>query len=139
LQLKGITLSALLTAARGIGVSSPGAVASPPRESQAVPNAAELEQAVMEIFRELLRERYSITKMVPIHEVRAKIHSRYGEDAASHAVLDVTILNLWRGKQVRLISLEDAGAATLAQRQDSIPGVGETLFYLESGHDSSVV
>lgn len=129
-KLKGAALTALLAAARG-GEKEAAPMDAPP--------AAELEAAVMDIFHHLLRERHAVTGMVPIHEVRAAVRTRHGDGAASHETLDGIILSLWRSKRLRISSLEDAGAATHAQRQDSIPGVGETLFYLESAHDSAVV
>ena len=148
LKLKGPALTALLAAARdchkGSNTTPPspppaGLQAPPPVVSRPTTHPAELGAAVMDVFRSLLRERHTTTGMVPVHEVRTTIRERHGEEAASHEVLDPAILSLWQSNRVRLSPIVDRGAATQAQQQDSIPGVGETLFYLESAHDSAVV
>lgn len=109
-----------------------------PAAGRQSPPQADLESAVMSEFKDLLNEEHTITGMVPIHQVRDRIRAKFGDEAASHKNFNEVVLNLWRQGKLRMHSLEDAGAATLKQRQDSIPGVGETLFYLELPNDSRV-
>jgi hypothetical protein len=48
--------------------------------------------------------------------------------------LDEPIRELWRRGRVRMVALADLTRATSEQLNDSIPGVHETLFYLENAH-----
>jgi hypothetical protein len=77
--------------------------------------------------------------LVPIHEVRAEVLAQFGPAAARHDVFDEAVLGLWRAKQVRLTPIADRGKVTPQQLQDAIPGVGETLYYLEGAHESAAV
>ena len=139
LEIKGPALTALLAAARE---GSPPAIsdapaptpALPPAPPSATPSRADLEAAVMEVFHHLLRERFANIRMVPIHEVRTAIAERFGPEAASHAVFDEMLLDLRRGKKVRLVSISDRSRATPQQLQDSVVAVGETFFHLEAVH-----
>ena len=91
----------------------------------------------MEIFHELLRERFTMIGMVPIHELRKGVSERFGPQAASHAVLDELLLNLRRTKKAKLVPIDDRSRATPAQLQDSVFAVGETFFYMEKAHAPS--
>jgi predicted transcriptional regulator len=136
-RLQGRLLNQLLEAARETAkqFETPAGTAS---VGPATPPAADLAVAVLEVFADLRREKYQMSGMVPVHEVRQRIRAKYGEEAARHAVLDDVILGLWRGGRLRLASISDQGRATAEQLQDSIPGVGETLFYLEAAHEPAV-
>ena len=127
-KVKGSALTELLEAARG----------ESPRTEMQVPHSAltstQLETPVMDIFLELLRERFTILGMVPIHEIRQVDSDRLGAQAASHAVLDETLLALRRKDTLRLISISDRSRATPEQLQDSVFAVGETFFYAEKTH-----
>jgi hypothetical protein len=133
MKLKGSVLTQLLAAARaGAQPAEVEAGGAPRAEIQtAALTETQLEAAVMEIFHGLLRERFTVTGMVPIHEIRREIASRFGGQAASHAILDPTLLGLRRTKQLWLVSISDRSRATPEQLQDSLPGVGETFFYAE--------
>lgn len=135
--LNGRQLNALLQAVRS---STPSAGATQEfgrgTESRGIPLPADLSQAIYEEFDDLRRERYGHTGLVPIHEIRARIAAEYGTEAARHDVLDEPIRELWRQGRVRMVALSDLGRATPEQLNDSVPGVHETLFYLELAHDS---
>lgn len=130
LSLSGLGFTKLLSVARGCKIVSPDPITGPPE----APTTKQLESTVMEIFIELHRERHSVSGLVPIHEIRAAIRKRLGNEAASHSVLDSAILGLWRGKRLRIVPIVDRGSASAEELQDSISGVGETLFYLEANH-----
>lgn len=134
LTLTGAALTALTTAARGAQPSessaeSPSVAAAPAQPSPASP-AADSAESVLAVFRELLRERYSHTGLVPIHEVRQLIATRHGESAARHDALDPQIRQLRRSGRVRLVSIADQSRATSEQLGQSIPGENEIFFYL---------
>ena len=134
-NLKGKHLNALL----GLAVSAARQqdTSAPRSESAAAP--ADLSQAVYAAFEELRRESYSHTRLVPIHEIRRKIAENYGPQTARHDVLDEPIRELWRQGRVRMVALADLQRATPEQLNDSVPGVNETLFYLESAHEQPVL
>jgi predicted transcriptional regulator len=98
----------------------------------------DLSQAVLEEFDDLLREKHSRDGMVPIHEVRARVRQKYGADLARHDVLDAEIQRLRREGKVRLSAIADLQQANQDQLDDSIPGVNETLFYIEPAHEEAV-
>jgi DNA-binding MarR family transcriptional regulator len=126
----GDVLNRLLKAASGTTPLQP----SRPAAAAYAPRPTDLAQAAYTEFEELLRERYGHTGLVPIHEVRERMASKYGAAAARHEALDEPIKELWRQGRVRLISLTDLQKATDEQLNASIPGVNETLFYLERAH-----
>jgi predicted transcriptional regulator len=133
-RLKGDVLNRLLEAAREAAKQFEATAAEP----RASPPPARLTDAVWEAFQDLRREAHHRTGAVPIHEVRRHVRSTYGDEAARHDVLDEVILGLWRSGRIRLASLFDPGKATAEQLRDSIPGVGETLFYMEAAREPAV-
>jgi hypothetical protein len=134
-KLTGRTLNALLEAAREVGKQfAPLSV-----DASGSPDRAELEKAVLAECAELRREQYAVSGLVPIHEVRAEIRKRFGDASARHDVFDEVVLGLWREKAFRLTPIADHARATPQQLQDSIPGVGEVLFYLEAAHEPAAV
>ena len=108
----------------------PPALQSVPADAVPPPRA-ELEAAVMGTFEDLLADKYAAVRMVPIHEIRAEIRSRFGERAASSEVFNDLLLDMRRAKKVRLLSIDDRSRATEQQLADSIFAVGETFFYVE--------
>lgn len=130
LKLSGSVLTTLLKAAR-TGVS---AVAAPTPLQPAAISSAQLKAMIVDLFGDLLRERYANIRMVPIHDLRAEVARRFGDHAASHAVFDELLLGLRRAGTVRLISISDRSRATADQLRDSIFDVGETFFYVGTGH-----
>jgi DNA-binding PadR family transcriptional regulator len=105
---------------------------SPPAPN---PVPANLADEILQTFQELLRERYGHSGLVPIHDVRRHIAKEYGPEAARHDAFDEQVKQLSRQKRVRLLSISDLRDATREQLEDSIPGVNETLFYLEAAHE----
>jgi hypothetical protein len=134
-KLNGRTLHRLLEAAREVGkqFAPTGSTLRPP------PSTSELEEAIIAAFEERLRERYSLTGLVPIWEVRAEIRNRFGDTIARHDVFDKAVLDLWRATKIQLTPITDYAKATPTQLQDGIPGLGETLFYLEAAHATATL
>jgi hypothetical protein len=136
--LTGVVLNQLMEAARMAAKQfEPAGTTASPTKHPATPG--ELADAVLEEFAELRREKYHLAGMVPIHEIRQRIRARFGEASARHDVLDEVIRGLWRDGRMKLVTLSDLGRATPEQLQDSVPGVGETLFYLEAAHEPAVL
>lgn len=138
ITLKGKTLNALVAAAREASFDRDQP--RPASESvKSAPSAAELEEAVLAGFQELLRERHPRSGLVPIHEVRQYIAERFGPGAARHDALDEVIMNLWRTHRIGLEGISDLSKATEQQLNDSIQGINSTLFYLEVPREQPVV
>jgi hypothetical protein len=131
--VKGKTLNSLVAAARESPFRGDRQSTNTPRPSQ-----AQLEDAVLAQFRDLQRERYNQTKLVPIYEVRRRIAARFGATAARHDVLDEIILGLWRNKRIGLEGISDLGKASTDQLNDGIPGISGPLFYLEAVREQPV-
>ncbi len=137
-KIKGSALTELLQTARNHAAVAQEPVPSVhPQELRPAPTTDELEAAVMKIFGELLRERFTVIGMVPIHEIRREVRARFGPQAASHAVMDELLLHLRRTKKAKLVSIDDRSGATQEQLQDSVFAVGETFFYMEKAHAPS--
>jgi DNA-binding MarR family transcriptional regulator len=132
--LKGRQLNAILDRAQPAAPPPPKAA---PEPTFAAP-PADLSRAVYEEFEELRRERYGHTGLVPIYEIREKVAGKYGAQTARHDALDEPIRDLWRQGRVRLVALADLQKATPEQLNDSVPGVNETLFYMELAHEQPV-
>lgn len=133
-RLKGKTLNTLIALAHETGFHVNSATTESKRETVA-PDSAQLAISVLAAFEDLRRERHSRSGLVPIHEVRQWIADRHGLDAARHDILDEVILDLWRDKRIGLEGISNLGSATEQQLNDSIPGVGNTIFYLEVPSD----
>ncbi len=133
-SLRGRVLNELLEAARDAAKQFEA-----PERKPAVPvSTAEIAHAVMEEFNALRREKYHSSGMVPIHEVRQHIRSLFGDAAGRHDIFDEVIRQLRQEGRLRLSSISDHSRATPEELQDSIPGVGETLFNLEVAHESAL-
>jgi predicted transcriptional regulator len=135
--IRGATLNTLLSAARDSSFGRDRRALPP--DKLAVPQVQELADAVLAQFQELRREQHGRDGLVPIHEVRQKIAQRFGEGAARHDVLDEIILDLWRQGKLRLTAISDLREANEQELNDSIPGEGQTYFYLETAHGQPVV
>lgn len=68
--------------------------------------------------------------LVPIYKVREAISGLYGDQAASHEVLDGLLKQMRRERKLRLVALGDPEGTTSEQHNASIPGEGETFFYI---------
>jgi predicted transcriptional regulator len=134
-RLPGEVLNRLLEAAREVGKQF---TAVPPAAG-GVPTRAELEEAILESFGELRRERHAVSGLVPIAEVRAAVRRRFGEAAARHDCFDEAVLALWRAHKLGLVPITDPSQAAPGQLQDAIPGQGDILFYLETAHEPAAL
>jgi hypothetical protein len=93
----------------------------------------EIESKTVEVFDNLLTEKFSSLDMVPVHEIRKSIAEQLGAKSASHAELDKIMLDMRRSKKLNLISISDRSRATPEQLNDSVSAVGEIFFYAEKG------
>jgi hypothetical protein len=141
-KLQGRVLNELLEAAREAAKQFASGPADTFKEEAgthaevALPETSHLEEAILQAFEELLRERHRVTGMVPIHEVRAEVRKHLGDPAARHDVFDPLIFFLRQAGRLRLVPITDGTKATLEQLQASVPGIGETLFFLEASREA---
>jgi predicted transcriptional regulator len=134
-KLSGQVLNDLLETAREVGKQ----FASAPNTTGQPHVAQDLPGTILAVFRDLLQERYGVTGLVPIADVRGMVRERLGEASARHDVFDEAVRGLWRTGKVRLTPIFDRAKASPEQLRDAIPGVGETLFYLEAVRESAPV
>ncbi len=106
--------------------SIPANVDQPP-----VPSQSDLDRLILNGIDKLHTEQYYTTGLVPIHALRAWIATRAGETAASHAVLDDRLKTLRGQNHFRLVAISDTQGVTEDQFAAAVPGVNETLFYVE--------
>ena len=97
------------------------------QEGSSTENIAEV---VMEVVESLHRERHWESGMIPIHEVREQVRARLPA-FSNHANLDPVIKGLWKQERIGLVPISDKSTASERQLRDSIPGVGQILFYAE--------
>jgi hypothetical protein len=131
IRLKGRELNALLAAVREPSVDWPPPVQPSPSERSQDDRAPD----IFGIFQELQHERAGYSRLVPIHEIRRRVAEKYGANAAAHDVFDQQVKQLWREGKLRMVSISDPRDATPEQLMDSIPGINETLFYVEALHE----
>jgi predicted transcriptional regulator len=125
--ISGKTLNVLIAAAR----ESSFQTERPSAQPLAIPSTQQLAEAVLEEVQELRRERYSHSGLVPIHEIRQRMATRFGTAAGRHDILDEAILELWRQRRVGLEAISDLSVASQEQLDASIQGSTGVLFYLE--------
>lgn len=129
--LTGRVLNQLLEMAREVGKQ----FTPDPELPVPPPKAEEIERAILAAFEEMLRERHHVTGLVPIHEVRDAVRHRFGEVAARHDVFDPVLLRLRLTGGLRLVPISNPRDATPEQLRASVPGMGETIFYLEAARE----
>lgn len=137
--LSGDTLADLLEAARESAKQFEDAKPSGPQRSSGPPAPAELAAVILSAFDELRQERYAATGVVPVFEVRAEVRRRLGPESGRHEVFDEAVLGLWRTKRILITPIVFRAEATPEQLADSLPGLGETLFYLEVAREPAEV
>jgi hypothetical protein len=99
----------------------------------------DLARLIVEQFESLRRERYSHTGLVPIPVLRSSVADACGPEAANHEILDPLIRRLWREGRLQMVPISDLRDATAEELADAIPGVNETLFYLEMPREQPLV
>lgn len=95
------------------------------------PSQSDLDRLILNGIDKLYAEQYHTTGLVPIHALRNWISTHAGESSASHAVLDDRLKTLRGQNQFRLVAISDTQGVTEDQFAASVPGVNETLFYVE--------
>ncbi|MFG0332458.1 MAG: hypothetical protein ACF8TS_03760 [Maioricimonas sp. JB049] len=109
----------------------PGSSPAPAPGPTPGPAPADFDLCVMEGLRELTREHHQRTRRVPIHELRQWVRKQAGDEAASHRVFDDRLKRLRAEGRVRLLAISDTSGVTENQLAAAVPGVHETLFYVE--------
>ena len=130
-RLTGVVIEALLDAAKEVGKQFEPSTQEAARPIQ----TGDLQRAIQDTFEELLRERHAVTGLVPIHEVRAELRRRLGDQAARHDTFDPLVIGMRQAGQFRLVPVTDLSRVSSDELQESIPGTGETLFFLEAARE----
>ena len=86
--------------------------------------------SILDAFAEL-KQQQPDSRYVAVHALRDYVGTHFGEQAASHEVFDKMVHDLRRQGVVRMVPINDIGSATKGEMKKSIPGIDETLFYME--------
>ena len=105
-----------------------GKKAAPPL--QPVTREAAKEE-ILKAFNQLVRTKYHHTELVPIPEVRELVRVEFGPAAAAHDTFDSAARSLAEDGTIYLTAISDLRKATHEQLQQAIPGMGETIYYME--------
>lgn len=118
-KLKGALRAALLGEEKG--EEKPKGVATPDN----------IQAHVAATFDDLLREKYSDTELVPIHELRSAVAREFGPEWARHDKFDDLVWQMRKAGKIHLTPTADASRWEAQQIRDGIPGVGEQLVYMQ--------
>jgi hypothetical protein len=69
--------------------------------------------------------------LVPIHEIRSTVLAHHGVKAASDASFNPLLKSMRASGKAELTAISDNRDLTPAQHRGSIPGMGESLAYVE--------
>ncbi|MEZ6121556.1 MAG: hypothetical protein R3C49_00115 [Planctomycetaceae bacterium] len=89
-----------------------------------------IRDAVLTILAELKANQFHAASYVPVYAVRRAIAARFGTEASGHNRLDDIIRQLRNEGRLRLVAITDLNVPA-DQLADAIPGMGQTLFYME--------
>jgi hypothetical protein len=82
---------------------------------------------LLNIITEMKDEEYHFRSYVPIHEVRSRMEAATG---VGKKEFNDMMKQMRNDKKIRLVAITDANVPN-EQLKNSIPGLGETLFYVE--------
>ena len=142
-RLPGAALNALLAAARDSAGKHHRAkpahhaeahhdAPEPARDAPTKPTAELIPQVIHDLVAQLRADKYAGKHLVPIHEVRALVARHHGEHAASHPVFDRVLKGMRADDELKIIAIADSRDTPQGHLDDSIPGLNETLFFIDA-------
>lgn len=90
-------------------------------------NPKEIQPEVENGIRDLMGE----GPYVEIHQLRDQIREQFGDSAARHDVFNDILRQMESDGKIRLVPISDLSESSEEQLQSSIPGIDETLYYIE--------
>ena len=140
--LTGAALNALLGAARDSTAKHHPKAAHHAEESQATPEPAHhaptkkshpLEpQQIHDYIAQLKADKFAGRDLIPIHEVRSLVAHHHGTEAASHPTFDPMLKRMRSEGELEIIAIADSRDTPQQHLDDSIPGMNETLFFIDT-------
>ena len=137
--LNGPALNRLLTAARSTSAprshahelahTAPELESTPPVPSH---SAEVTPEAIHAFIAQLQADQYAGRDQIPIHEVRALVARNHGEHAASHPVFDKLLKRMRSEGDLIITAIADSRHTSPEHLNDSIPGMNETLFFIDT-------
>lgn len=104
-----------------------------PAQRSAAHQAADIEPKQIHAFVEQLKaDRYAGKDLIPIHEVRSLVAQHHGADAAGHATFDELLMTMRADEEIKIIAIADSRDTPRSHLDDSIPGMNETLFFIDT-------
>lgn len=118
-------------AERALASEKPAAKIKPTAKATVDHPPEKIAAAVEALTDELIKSKYFRTGGVPIHELRDAIRSKLGDKAASHEVLDPILKQMRVDGKHHMVAVTMNPGVSKDQMDGSVPGVNETLFYIE--------
>ncbi len=87
---------------------------------------------IHEFIAHLKADKYAGRDLIPIHEVRTLVAHHHGPEAASHPVFDPMLKRMRSEGELEIIAIADSRDTPQQHLDDSIPGMNETLFFIDT-------
>ncbi len=133
----GAALNTLLKAAREPSAKTSkdrGGETDGPKPPQPVlpePPALDPKQ-IHDFIAHLKADKYAGRDLIPIHEVRTLVAHHHGPEAAGHPVFDPLLKRMRSEGELEIIAIADSRDTPQQHLDDSIPGMNETLFFIDT-------
>ena len=107
---------------------------SPPMAHQApIQSLASVEtRQIHDFIAQLKADKYAGRDLIPIHEVRKLVAQHHGDHAATHPVFDPLLKRMRADGEIEIIAIADTRDTPQEFLDDSIPGMNETLFFIDT-------
>jgi hypothetical protein len=104
---------------------------STPAPAGSAMDAGVLKDHISDTFQDLLRDKYSHTYRVPIHELRDEIRKKLGDDAASNTIFNQTMIDMSKSGEFRLVEIDDRSTVPPETLSKSISASSGLLYYVK--------
>ncbi len=129
----GAALNTLLKAARGSTIERVNPEPEPEPEPTPPKAARNLDpKQIHEFIAQLKADKFAGRDLIPIHEVRSLVAHYHGPEAASHPVFDRLLKTMRSEEELEIIAIADSRDTPQQHLDDSIPGMNETLFFIDT-------
>lgn len=104
-----------------------------PAHHAPAPKSADIEpQHIHDFVAQLKADKFAGRDLIPIHEVRSLVARHHGDHAASHPVFDRLLKTMRSEGDLEIIAIADSRDTPQQHLDDSIPGMNETLFFIDT-------
>ena len=112
--------------------AEPPAAPEPAHHAPRRPSAEVAPQQIHDFIAQLKADKFAGRDLIPIHEVRSLVAQHHGAEAASHPVFDRLLKTMRSEGDLEIIAIADSRDTPQQHLDDSIPGMNETLFFIDT-------